>query len=90
MAKDETKSEILNTVLSIVCESILIGSTLLLPFLPEKPTKIFEQFGCDIPSNFDNLKFGILGNTKIEKTENLYPRLVMEKEIKELNEIANA
>lgn len=90
LAKDETKSEMLNTVLSIVCESILIGSTLLLPFLPEKPTKIFEQFGCDIPSNFDNLKFGILGNTKIEKTENLYPRLVMEKEIKELNEIANA
>lgn len=89
LAKDESNSEKLNTVLSVLSESILIGSTLLLPFLPEKPTMIFKQFGCEIPVDFTKTTFGVLGDVATSKTENLYPRLDIEKEIAELTEIAN-
>lgn len=89
LAKDETQKERLSSFLTILSEAIIIGSTLALPFLPEKTPHIFEGFGQPIPTSFDNVhKFGFINdNTSTHKIENLYPRLDVNFENDELHKI---
>ena len=84
LAKDPNKKDKLDTVLYYLSETIRIASTLLQAYLVEIPAKIFVKFNT--PANkqtfesikvFDKTNFG----ATVDKGENLFPRLDVEKEI---------
>lgn len=80
----------LNDLLCVLAEAIVIGSTLLMPFLTDKPKTVFARFGQKIPellSEYSSFGF-IKDNTATEKGENLYPRLDVNKEMEELYAIS--
>ena len=88
----EGNLERINTVMNLISEAIIIANTLLLPFLTDKPKMVYANWGLQLPTSFNQYAdFGfIANNTPVVKGENLYQRLDINKEIAELNEIANA
>ena len=81
--------ERLATVMFVLSECIRFAATLLLPFVPTTSARIFQKLGVDTPSDFSPLKFGnIPANTVVNKGENLFNRIDVAKELKELAEIA--
>lgn len=90
LAKDESKKVRLATVLYNLLETIRIVSTLLSPFMPTTMPRIWEQIGLSKDKvTYDNLSiFGVLPSSlKVCKGEVLFPRIDVEKEIEELNQI---
>ena len=87
----KTDIERLKTVLYNLSEVIIKGSTLLLPFLTKNIKRVFDDFGLKVPNSFEGIKeFNKLEpSTKVSKGEILYPRLDIEKEMKELYELSN-
>ena len=59
LAKDETKSDRLKTVLYNLLESIRISAILLKPFIPNTSERIFKMLNTK-NTEFDNLEFGNL------------------------------
>jgi methionyl-tRNA synthetase (EC 6.1.1.10) len=53
--------------------------------MPNTPIKIYEQLGIgDDLRTWDSLKFGLLkSGTKVKRGENIFPRIDVEKELKE-------
>lgn len=84
LAKEETKSDRLSTVLYHLVEGIHIGASLLMPFMPETASKIAQQLNMPLRSFADLEKFGLYpSGTKVtEHPEILFARLDS-KEIKE-------
>ncbi len=81
----------LATVMYVLCECIKFAATLLLPFIPSTATKIFGKLGLVVPTDFSNLKFGTIAeNTVVTKGENLFNRIDINKELKELENIKPA
>ena len=84
LAKDETKAERLKAVLYNLTESIIIGTSLLSPYLPETAEKVAKMLNLPI-REFDELnKFGLIKQVKVTETpEILFARLdgakIMEK-----------
>ncbi|MDD3368129.1 MAG: methionine--tRNA ligase [Lachnospiraceae bacterium] len=94
LAKDETKQDRLATVLYNLVESIMIGASLLTPFMPETADQIAKQLN-DKLRDFDTLeKFGAYpdGNKVTDQPEILFARLdikeVMEKV--EVNDVVDS
>jgi len=88
LAKDEAKADRLATVLYNLVEGILIGTSLLEPFMPETASKIAAQLNADI-RGFEELNtFGkyVSGTKVTEKPEILFARL----DVKEVVEKAEA
>ena len=88
LAKDEEKKTRLATVLYNLVESIVIGASLLEPFMPKTAEKIAAQLNTAL-RGFDELKeFGKYpsGNQVTEKPEILFARL----DVKEVVEKAEA
>ncbi len=88
LAKDETKKDRLATVLYNLVESIIIGASLLEPYMPSTAGKIAEQLNTSL-RDFDSLReFGKYpdGNKVTEKPEILFARL----DVKEVLEKAEA
>ena len=88
LAKDEAKADRLATVLYNLVEGILIGTSLLEPFMPETASKIAAQLNADI-RGFEELDaFGkyVSGTKVTEKPEILFARL----DVKEVVEKAEA
>lgn len=88
LAKSGEKKERLSTVLYNLVESILIGASLLEPFMPETAQKIAGQLNGEL-RGFDRLgEFGLYpsGNQVTEKPEILFARL----DVKEVTEKAEA
>ncbi len=85
IAKDEAKADRLKEVMYNLTESIIIGATLLAPFMPSTSEKILAQLGQPARDFGDLDKFGLLesGAKVCEKPEILFARLdikdVMEK-----------
>ena len=88
LAKDPSKKDKLDTVLYTLSETLRIVTVLLQAVMFEVPAKIFVKFGT--PSDlqtFDSIKslkkdnFGL----KVNKGENLFPRLDVAKEIEFLD-----
>ncbi|MCR5635408.1 MAG: methionine--tRNA ligase [Lachnospiraceae bacterium] len=85
IAKDEAKADRLKEVMYNLTESIIIGATLLAPFMPATSEKILAQLGQPARDFGDLDKFGLLesGAKVCEKPEILFARLdikdVMEK-----------
>lgn len=85
--KDDTKHNRLLTVLYVLLETIRICTTLLQAFLVEIPNKIFEQLNVDDSlKTFESIKkFNSTIIYNVEKKENIFPRLNVEKEIEFLD-----
>ena len=80
----------LATVMYVLCECIRFSATLLMPFIPSTSEVIFGKLGLNSPKNFAKLKkFGQIGNgVTVTKGENLFNRIDVDKELKELDKIA--
>ena len=84
LAKDESKKDRLSTVLYNLTESIIIGTSLLSPYLPETAEKVAKMLNLSI-RDFDSLdKFGLIDEVKVtDAPEILFARLdgakIMEK-----------
>ncbi len=90
LGKDESKRARLASVLYNLLESIRITSTLLSCFMPTAMPKVWEQIGASAEDvTYENAgKFGVLPkNVTVHKGEMLFPRIDVEKEIEELNQI---
>ena len=77
LAKDDTKADRLSTVLYNLVESICIGTTLLIPFMPETAERIFAQLGTAARAYETLESFGLYpnGNKVTEKPEILFARI---------------
>ena len=84
LAKDESKKDRLKTVLYNLTEAIIIGSSLLTPFMPDTCKKVADMIGAPLREYDDANKFGLIDSVKVTETpEILFARLdsvkVMEK-----------
>lgn len=83
MAKDPSNCKELASCMSHLANVIYIAGTLLSPVLVTKAEKINDQLG--VPAslrNYDSIKnFGVISNVKVEKGEQLFPRLNEAEEI---------
>ena len=90
LGKDETKKPRLASVLYNLLEVIRISTTLLSCFMPTTMPKIWEQIGAkDSDVTYESAgKFGVLPlDVTFHRGEIIFPRIDVEKEIDELNEI---
>ncbi|MDE5767979.1 MAG: methionine--tRNA ligase [Oscillospiraceae bacterium] len=90
LGKDESQKARLASVLYNLLESIRIISTLLSPFMPTTMPEVWRQIGAE-PKHvtYENAaKFNVLPVTvTVHKGNMLFPRIDVEKEIEELNQI---
>lgn len=88
LAKDPDKADRLSTVLYNLVEGILIGASMLEPYLPGTAQKIADQLNTGLRSFDDCRTFGLYpsGNKVTDKPEILFARL----DVKEVVEKADA
>ncbi|MCQ2386995.1 MAG: methionine--tRNA ligase [Clostridia bacterium] len=88
LAKDESKSDRLATVLYNLTESIVIGLSLLIPFMPDTANKALAQFNLS-PRSFEEVsKFGLIKQIKVsENPEMLFKRLDGKVVMEEINKM---
>ena len=89
LAKDEAKKDRLATVLYNLIEGIMIGASLLEPYMPETAEKIAAQLNTSL-RDFDELdKFGLYesGKKVTDKPEILFARVDMEEVAKREEEL---
>ena len=92
LAKDPGKADRLSTVLYNLVEGIIIGASLLEPFMPETAQKIAAQLNTSL-REFDKLEqFGLYpdGNKVTDQPQILFARLDMKEVEKKEEEIAAA
>lgn len=90
LGNDESKKARLATVLYNLLEAIRVSTTLLSCFMPTTMPKVWEQIGADESLiTYENAgKFGVLpAAVTVKKGPALFPRIDVEKEIDELNEL---
>ncbi|MCI8509927.1 MAG: methionine--tRNA ligase [Lachnospiraceae bacterium] len=89
LAKEEDKKDRLATVLYNLVESIVIGATLLEPFMPETAQKILTQLNAPKRKVNDLVKFGGYksGSKVTEQPEILFARLDLEEVMAKVEEM---
>ena len=90
LAKDESQKNRLAQVLYNLLECVRISAVLLTPFMPDTCGKIFGQIGAgeELRSWESAKTWGLLPmDAAVNKGENLFPRIDMEKELNELEEL---
>ena len=90
LAKDESRKNRLAQVLYNLLECVRISAVLLTPFMPDTCGKIFGQIGAgeELRSWESAKTWGLLPmDAAVNKGENLFPRIDMEKELNELEEL---
>ncbi len=92
LAKDEAKSDRLSTVLYNLVEGIVIGASLLQPYMPETAEKIAKQLNTDLREFEELEKFGLYPNENkvTDQPEILFARLDMKEVLKKEEELAAA
>lgn len=92
LAKDESKSDRLATVLYNLIESISVGASLLEPFMPETSKKILSQINSDKRSIDDIKEFGRYesGKKVTETPEILFARLDVNEVMEKVDKIREA
>jgi methionyl-tRNA synthetase len=83
LAKDEAQKPRLNQVLYNLCEGIRLIAAYIEPFMPETAEKIHKQIGTSDTGRAWNDK----GKFTVQKGEPLFPRIDLEKELSELENI---
>ena len=92
LAKDEAKKDRLSQVMYNLTESIVIGASLLAPYMPDTAEKIFKQLNTSA-RDFDTLEeFGKYpsGNKVTDKPEMLFARLDLKEIMVEVEKIQEA
>ncbi|BAK97213.1 methionyl-tRNA synthetase [Oscillibacter valericigenes Sjm18-20] len=93
LARDEAKKLRLGRVMYNLLETLRICGTLLTPFIPQSCTEIFDQIGVSAQmTDWDSAaKWGVLpADAKVHKGENIFPRIDVEKELRELDALQEA
>ena len=77
LAKDPEKRANLESVMTHLANSLYVAGMLLKPVLVDASDKLFDQLGVkDELLNYDNIyKYGVVSNLKVEKKDQLFPRL---------------
>ena len=91
LAKDEANRPRLARVMYNLLECLRISGVLLSPFMPDSCTKLFGQIGaCAECTTWESAgKWGSLpANVWVERGENLFPRIDIQKELAELEKAA--
>ncbi len=90
LAKDETKKDRLNTVLYNLVESIVIGASLLEPYMPDTSIKILNQLNATKRKVTELGRFGLYksGNKVTEQPEILFARLDLNEVMAEVAKFA--
>ncbi len=91
LAKDEANNPRLATVLYNLLECVRISAVLLQPFMPSISLQILNQIGAQgYARDWESAgEYGVLAkDAQVEKGENLFPRIDMEKELDELEKSA--
>lgn len=90
LAKDETQLDRLNTVLYNLVESIIIGATLLEPYMPDTSAKILSQLNAEKRRVTELGRFGLYpsGTTVTEHPEILFARLDVAEVMAEVEKFA--
>ena len=90
LAKDETKQDRLNTVLYNLVESIVIGASLLEPYMPDTAVKILNQLNAAKRKVTELGRFGLYpsGNKVTETPEILFARLDVKEVMAEVAKFA--
>jgi methionyl-tRNA synthetase len=89
LAKDPADQPRLGTVIYNLIESIRIIAVLLTPFMPRTPQSIFEQIGIKGNDNLQSWESlsnwgAISPATRVTRGEDLFPRLNLQAEIREM------
>ena len=86
LAKDPENADRLNTVLYNLVESIVIGASLLEPYMPETSEKILKQFNADKRRVTELSNFGLYpsGNKVTDQPEILFARIDAPKMLEEI------
>lgn len=89
LAKEPARKKELDTVLRNLAETLRIVSILIIPYMHTTSDRMREQLGIsDIPALWeDTFEFYKLKGVKVSKGDALFPRLDIEKELKELDEV---
>lgn len=90
LGRDESKQARLSQVLYNLCEALRIISIMITPVMPNTAPKIQKQIGADSSIlNWDDCgKWGLLPQSaQVSKSETLFPRIDVNKEIDELNNL---
>jgi len=94
LAKDmDANGDRLATVMYNLLECLRISAILLTPFMPDSSAEILRQIGaCQCCSSWDSAAvYGSLrADVKVERGDNLFPRIDTEKALAELEAIAEA
>lgn len=91
LAKSEDDKPRLRAVIYNLLEAIRVCTTALMPFITRTPALIFEGLGLNKPEKFEGLlRFGAVEKYETKETGILFPRLDVEKELKELDKIAES
>ena len=92
LAKDEANRARLATVLYNLLETIRITSSLLYPFMPTTMPAVWAQTGAEGLTGYEDAgRFGVLpADVTVHKGDIIFPRIDVDKEIEELNEIIRA
>ncbi|MCR4908505.1 MAG: methionine--tRNA ligase [Lachnospiraceae bacterium] len=90
LSKDEDKRDRLSTVLYNLSDGIVIGATLLAPFLPETAEKVLKQMNAPALEPVDCAKRGTVpeGTKVTEESETLFARLKLADVLKQIEEEA--
>ncbi|HPF87314.1 MAG TPA: methionine--tRNA ligase [Candidatus Limiplasma sp.] len=88
LIKSEDGKERLQTVMYVLCEALRFIAVLIAPTMPKTPAKMFAQLGITDSAlqTLDSLQRfgGIAAGTKVKKGEALFPRIDVEKELKDI------
>ena len=91
LAKDPEKKQELDTCMHNLAETLRIVSILIYPFMHTTADMIREQIGAAEKVEWaDAYKFDLTGGNTVRKGEALFPRLDIEKELKELDAMKQA
>lgn len=84
----ESKKERLMEVMYNLTEAIRVAATLLLPFMTKGPAAIFGALRLPVARSFDGVKWGAVKNYETGEADILYPRLDVQKELKEMETLS--
>lgn len=92
LAKDSEKTNVLESVMYHLLESIRLINIMYLPFLVDTCPKVFSQLNVEPEyQNFNSYKFGIKKTYQVvKKPEHLFPRLDAEKEVEVIRSMMEA
>lgn len=89
LAKENNRAR-LERVMYNLLEALRVCSIMLLPFIPTSPARILDGLGIAKPDSFDPAKYGEVGSYQTHEIEVLFPRIDVEKELKEMEKLAEA